>query len=92
MSDTSDTSEMSEWSHLAHQIVEALEHVPASDCGRLLSYALAIKYNLALSKTEEHGTAREIAMILFQVPDEELFEVVAEAYALATDESEEEEL
>ncbi len=85
-------SDLNEWSHLTHQIVEALEHVPAKDCGRLLSYALAIKYNLDASKTEEHGTAREIAMILFQVPDEELFEIVAEAYSLATDESEEEEM
>lgn len=85
-------SDTSEWSHLTHQIVEALAQVPASDCGRLLSYALAIKYNLSTSKTEEHGTAREIAMILFQVPDEELFEILAEAYSLAIDESEEEDM
>ena len=75
---------MSEWSHLTKQIAEALEHVPASDCGRLLAYALAVKYNLPISKSEDHGTAREIAMILFQVPDDELFAIVAAAYALST--------
>ena len=75
---------MSEWTHLTKQIAEALAHVPASDCGRLLAYALAVKYNLPVSKSEDHGTAREVAMILFQVPDEELFSVVAQAYSLST--------
>jgi hypothetical protein len=74
---------MNESSHLIQQIAEALTHVPATECGRLLAYALAIKYNLATSKGEDYGTAREIAMILFQVSDEDLFQVVAEAYALA---------
>ena len=78
---------MSQWSHLTRQIADALSHVPASDCARLLAYGLAIKYNLSTSKGEDHGTAREIAMILFQVPDEDLFNVVAEAYELATSQS-----
>ncbi len=75
---------MSEWTHLTKQIAEALAHVPASDCGRLLAYALAVKYNLPISKSEDHGTAREVAMILFQVPDDELFAILADAYALST--------
>jgi hypothetical protein len=79
---------MSEWTHLTKQIAEALEHIPANDCGRLLAYALAVKYNLPISKSEDHGTAREIAMILFQVPDDELFDVVAKAHALSTDQAE----
>jgi hypothetical protein len=79
---------MSEWTHLTKQIAEALEHVPASDCGRLLSYALAVKYNLPISKSEDHATAREIAMILFQVPDDELFAIVAQSYALSTGDDE----
>jgi hypothetical protein len=74
---------MSEWSHLTDQIVEALSQVPASECGPLLAYALAVKYNLPVSKSEGLATAREIAMILFQVPDEELFSVVAQAYSLS---------
>jgi hypothetical protein len=78
---------MSEWSHLTKQIAEALEHVPASDCGRLLAYALAVKYNLPVAKSEDHGTAREIAMILFQVPDEDLFTIVAQAYSISTNDA-----
>ena len=79
---------MSEWSHLTRQIADTLSQVPANDCGRVLAYALAIKYNLTASKGEDHGTAHEIAMILFQVPDEEFFQVVAEAYALSINQSE----
>ena len=79
---------MSEWSHLTQQIADALSHVPADECGRLLAYGLAIKYNLMASKGEDYGTAREIAMILFQVPDEDVFKIVAEAYTLATNQSE----
>jgi hypothetical protein len=78
---------MSEWSHLTRQIADTLSQVPADDCGRVLAYALAIKYNLTASKSEDHGTAREIAMILFQVPDEDLFQIVAEAHTLSTNQS-----
>jgi hypothetical protein len=78
---------MNEWSHLTEQIVEALSDVPASECGPLLAYALAVKYNLPVNKGDGLATAREIAMILFQVPDEEIFSVVAEAYSQSTSDS-----
>jgi hypothetical protein len=75
---------MSEPSLLAQQIASTMSQVPISNCGRVLAYALAIKYNLTAGKGEDHGIAREIAMMLFQVPDEGLFNIVAEAQNLST--------